>query len=155
MSEIAYDIQAIRARLPHRYPFLMIDRILKSTPGYALGLKNVTVNEPFFQGHFPQFSIMPGVLIAEAVLQTAAFMAPQENSPVVESRHGKRYFCVGMNVKFQRPVIPGDSLLIEVRFVRQMGDLSKVKGTVKTATTIIANGDFNLAVLSSEENKEL
>ena len=115
------DIQAVLKHLPHRYPFLLIDRVLDCEPGKKIrALKNVTINEPFFQGHFPHFPVMPGVLIIEAMAQGAAILSfrtmnhlPDENSV---------YYFVGIdNARFKRPVTPGDQLLLEVELVRKIG----------------------------------
>ncbi len=112
-----YDIEAIRQRLPHRYPFLLVDRIVERSAERVVGLKNVTVNEPFFQGHFPPplEAVMPGVLILEAMTQTAAFLVldDAEGSPSVG-------YLVGIDkAKFRRKVVPGDQLRMEARISRQ------------------------------------
>ena len=112
-----YDIEAIRRRLPHRYPFLLVDRIVEQSEEMVVGLKNVTVNEPFFQGHFPPplEAVMPGVLILEAMTQTAAFLvlSDDEVAPSVG-------YLVGIDkAKFRRKVVPGDQLRMEARIVRQ------------------------------------
>lgn len=112
-----YDIEAIRQRLPHRYPFLLVDRIVERSAERIVGLKNVTVNEPFFQGHFPPplEAVMPGVLILEAMTQTAAFLVldDAEVSPSVG-------YLVGIDkAKFRRKVVPGDQLRMEARISRQ------------------------------------
>ena len=124
-----YDIEAIKRRLPHRYPFLMVDRIEESGPGYAIGVKNVTANEPCFQGHFPQRSVLPGALIAEALMQTSAFVGRSSGADGASgvpaaaegSGTGQQLFCIGLNLKFRRPVVPGDQLRMDLRFVRMAG----------------------------------
>ena len=149
-----YDIAAIRRRLPHRYPLLMVDRIEESGPGYAIGIKNVTANEPYFQGHFPGRAVMPGTLIAEALMQTSAFVGrsrqPGEEgsttSNVDEARTDRQLRCVGMSMKFRKPVVPGDRLRMEVRFVRMLGDMVRIRATAHTAAGIVAFGTLNLAV---------
>lgn len=142
----AYDIQDIQARLPHRYPFLMIDRIEQSGPGTAVALKNVTINEPYFQGHFPDFPIMPGALITEACLQASAFMAPtgDETGPAPDAAC-TRFFCVGFNMKFTGTVTPGDQLRIEVKLIKRMGPMTRVKARVSTQSGTVATGDLSLA----------
>ena len=125
-----YDIEAIRERLPHRYPFLLVDRILEKTDDVVVGLKNVTANEPFFTGHFPPplESVMPGVLILEAMTQTAAFLAL--DSDVDKPRVG---YLVGIDkAKLRRKVVPGDQLRMEARIARQKRELlqAEVKATV-------------------------
>ena len=155
-----YDIEAIKRRLPHRYPFLMVDRIEESGPGYAIGIKNVTANEPCFQGHFPQRSVMPGTLIAEALMQTSAFMGRSGESDgrsgakanVDARRTGQQLFCVGMNLKFRKPVVPGDRLRMDVRFVRMLGDMVRIRASAQTVAGVVASGDLNLAVINTKEN---
>lgn len=125
-----YDIEAIRQRLPHRYPFLLVDRIVELNEEMVVGLKNVTVNEPFFQGHFPPplEAVMPGVLILEAMTQTAAFLVLDEgkDTPSVG-------YLVGIDkAKFRRKVVPGDQLRMEARISRQKRELlqATVEATV-------------------------
>lgn len=115
---IKLDILQIQEFLPHRYPFLLIDRVIECEPGVRLlGLKNVTYNEPFFQGHFPQKPIMPGVLILEALAQATGLLA-SETAPDVLGK-GAIYYLVGIDkAKFKRPVVPGDQLMLEAKFER-------------------------------------
>jgi beta-hydroxyacyl-ACP dehydratase FabZ len=108
------DIAAIRALLPHRYPFLLVDRILEQGDNRIVGIKNVTVNEPFFTGHFPGFPVMPGVLIIEAMAQVAGVMVLAK----IPDRDSKLVFLAGVDgARFRRPVVPGDQLRIEVQLV--------------------------------------
>ena len=125
-----YDIEAIRQRLPHRYPFLLVDRIVERSAEKVVGLKNVTVNEPFFQGHFPPplEAVMPGVLILEAMAQTAAFLVldDEKETPSIG-------YLVGIDkAKFRRKVTPGDQLRMEARISRQKRELlqATVEATV-------------------------
>ena len=156
-----YDIEAIKRRLPHRYPFLMVDRIEESGPGYAIGIKNVTANEPCFQGHFPQRSVMPGALIAEALMQTSAFVgqpaAPDRMdgaAPGIDACGADRQlFAVGLNLKFRQPVVPGDRLRMELRFVRMAGDMLRFKAAARTGAGLVASGDLSLAVISPQEDE--
>ncbi len=145
-----HDILSIRQRLPHRYPFLMVDRIEDVGPGYALGLKNITANEPCFQGHFPDFPVMPGVLITEACLQTAAFMGPTPGDAGSEAPDPAttRFFCVGFDMKFTGLVSPGDQMRMEIRLVRRMAGMTRVKARVTTANGVVASGDLSLALQS-------
>ena len=155
-----YDIEAIKRRLPHRYPFLMVDRIEESGPGYAIGIKNVTANEPCFQGHFPQRSILPGALIAEALMQTSAFVgrpsAPDGTGGAVPGVDGTaadpQLFAVGLNLKFRKPVVPGDRLRMELRFVRTAGDMLRFWASARTAAGFVASGDLSLAIVTTEED---
>ena len=122
------DIKEILQYLPHRYPFLLIDRMLEIEPGVrARGLKNVTMNEPFFPGHFPHHPVMPGVLIIEAMAQAAALLSfkstgvkPDDNSVV--------YFAGIDNARFKRPVVPGDQMIMEVTFEKTRRGLTRFKG---------------------------
>ena len=112
------DIQEIMTILPHRYPVVMIDRILELIPGErVVALKNVTINEPFFQGHFPGKPIMPGVLIVEAMAQAGGILA---FSSLPEELQGTLVYFLGMDkVKFRRPVLPGDALVLDVKFLKK------------------------------------
>lgn len=118
MKDVVLDIQAIRDFLPHRYPFLLVDRVIECVPGERLlGIKNVTYNEPYFQGHFPHLPIMPGVLIIEAMAQTTGLLA-SETAPDVLGK-GATYYLVGLDkVRFKRPVVPGDQLMLEACYLR-------------------------------------
>ena len=155
-----FDIEAIKRRLPHRYPFLMVDRIEESGPGYAIGIKNVTANEPCFQGHFPQRSVLPGALIAEALMQTSAFVGRTDEpgdtgggaTAVDGSRTDQQLFCIGLNLKFRQPVVPGDRLRMDLRFVRMAGEMLRFRATAQTAAGIVASGDLSLAIITTTED---
>ena len=122
-----YDIQKIMGYLPHRYPFLLVDRILELIPGEKVtALKNVTMNEPFFQGHFPGRPIMPGVLIVEAMAQAGGVLA-FESSPDIQ-HGGVIYFMAIDKVKFRKPVVPGDQLILEVQLLKQRAKTVKMAG---------------------------
>lgn len=125
--EKTFDIQKIMNLLPHRYPFIMIDRILELVPGdKVVALKNVTINEPFFQGHFPGNPIMPGVLIIEAMGQAGAVLAAES---LPEEEQGSLIYFMGMNkVKFRQPVVPGDQLVFEMQFLKQRAKVFKMSG---------------------------
>ena len=154
-----YDIEAIKRRLPHRYPLLMVDRIEESGPGYAIGIKNVTANEPCFQGHFPGRAVMPGTLIAEALMQTSAFVgrtgpAGEDNAAAPyagEDRPDRRLGCVGMSLRFRMPVVPGDRLRMEVCLERTIGNMVCVKATARTEAGLVASGDLMLAAATMDE----
>lgn len=111
------DILQIQEYLPHRYPFLLVDRVLACEPGVRLlALKNVSFNEPFFQGHFPHQPIFPGVLIMEALAQATALLAAQSDASLGK---GMTYYLAGMdNARFKRPVVPGDQLMLEVTYIK-------------------------------------
>lgn len=120
------DISAVMAALPHRYPFLMVDRILEiDGEQRVVGLKNVTINEPFFQGHFPGHPIMPGVLIVEALAQTGGALLLSR----IENPERKVVYFMGLDgVRFRRPVVPGDQLRMEVEILQQRGATVKLHG---------------------------
>ena len=127
------DIQKITSLLPHRYPFLLVDRVIEVDPGERLlGIKNVTINEPFFQGHFPEKPVMPGVLIIEALAQATGLLAMES-----EEVAGKAiYYLVGVDkARFKRPVVPGDQLQLEVSVLKQRRGIwtFSAKGTVDGA----------------------
>lgn len=125
--ESVYDIKEILGRIPHRYPFLLVDRILECVPGERIvGQKNVTMNEPYFQGHFPGAPVMPGVLIVEAMAQTAAILVLGHR----EDRNTKLVFFSGIDrVRFRRPVVPGDILRIQMDVLRLRESFCKVRGS--------------------------
>jgi 3-hydroxyacyl-[acyl-carrier-protein] dehydratase len=141
------DIREIQGILPHRYPFLMVDRILEMEPGKkAVGIKNVTVNEPFFMGHFPGNPIMPGVLIVEALAQVAGIMAFRSGV------HGNTvYFMSIEKAKFRKPVVPGDQLRLEITTIQQRGNVWKFSGNATVNGKVAAEADFTAMVLKSEE----
>jgi len=125
--ETTFDIQKIMNILPHRYPFIMIDRILELVPGEkVVALKNVTINEPFFQGHYPGDPIMPGVLIIEAMGQAGAVLAAESLPP---DKKGELIYFMGMDkVRFRKPVIPGDQIIFEIQFLKQRSKAFKMSG---------------------------
>lgn len=141
------DIAAIKEILPHRYPFLLVDRVLELDPGKrAVGIKNVTVNEEFFQGHFPQRPIMPGVLVIEAMAQIGGIMIL-----AVEEHRGKLAFLGTIdNAKFRRPIVPGDTLNIEVVLIRARGNTGKVHCTARVEDQVVAEAEI-MFVLSKPE----
>ncbi|NPV44361.1 MAG: 3-hydroxyacyl-ACP dehydratase FabZ [Firmicutes bacterium] len=137
------DVQKI---IPHRYPFLLVDRILEMEPGVrAVGIKNVTINEPFFQGHFPGNPIMPGVLIVEALAQVgaAALLSVEEN-------RGKLGIFTGINkLRFRKQVIPGDQLRLEVQVLKIKGPMGKAKASAAVNGEIAAEGELMFALVEN------
>ncbi len=137
-----YDIHQIKNLLPHRYPFLLVDRVIEAEPEkYMRALKNVTINEPFFAGHFPNRPVMPGVLIVEALAQAAALMASHGREDIdIENRV---YYFTGIDkARFKRPVEPGDQLIFEVELVRKIKNMYKCKGVAKVDGDVAASADL-------------
>lgn len=136
------DIHEIKNYLPHRYPFLLVDRVLEAKPQESLvGLKNVTYNEPFFLGHFPNRPVMPGVLVVEALAQAAAIMASYGRDDIdIENRV---YYFTGIDkARFKRPVEPGDQLIFEVELVRKIKNMYKCKGVAKVDGELAASAEL-------------
>ncbi len=138
------DIEAIKQILPHRYPFLLVDRILTLDPGRrAVGRKNVSFNEPFFQGHFPQRAIMPGVIIIEVMAQVGGVMILS-----VEEHQGKlAYIGTVDKAKFRKPVVPGDTLDVEVNLLRLRGNMGKVKCIARVGGDEVAEAEIMFALV--------
>ncbi len=140
------DILGIMKLIPHRYPFLMIDRVVDIVPGQsATGIKNVSANEPYFQGHFPQQPIMPGVLVIEAMAQTSAVL-------VVETLKGSAvgklvYFMSIQGARFRRPVVPGDRLLVHVSKLQRRGNVWKFNGEARVDGVLMADAKFSAMIM--------
>jgi len=129
------DINDIRGILPHRYPFLLVDRIVEMDSERIVGIKNVTLNEPFFQGHFPDFPVMPGVLIIEAMAQTAGVLILKS----MEDRHNKLVLLVAVeNARFRKPVVPGDTLRMEMKVLRRKASVAKMAGIATVDGAVVA-----------------
>ena len=141
------DILDIMAAIPHRYPFLMIDRMVEVVLGEsAVGIKNVTVNEPFFQGHFPSKPVMPGVLIIEAMAQTAAALVVLTLGAAFDGK--LVYFMTIENAKFRRPVGPGDQLRIHVVKERQRGNVYNFRGIARVEGVSVAEASYGAMIMS-------
>ena len=147
--KVEYAIQKIMQFLPHRYPFLLVDRVLELEPGVRIvALKNVTINEPFFQGHFPGQPVMPGVLIIEAMAQAGGLLA-YESGPA--DKHGQLIYFMGMDkVRFRKPVVPGDQLIFEARILRMRTKVAKMAGTAFVDNQLVAEAEL---MASFGENK--
>lgn len=143
------EIKEIMAILPHAYPFLLVDRIVEIEPGKrVVGIKNVTYNEPFFPGHFPGRPIMPGVLIIEAMAQTAGLLI---FNSLPKEEHKKAVFFLGIdNVRFRKPVIPGDQLRMELEITRHRQSIWGFKGKALVDGNLVAEGDL-MAMLGEEK----
>lgn len=137
------DIDGIKQVIPHRYPFLLVDRIEEHEPGLrAVGYKNVTANEPFFQGHFPDFPVMPGVLIVEALAQVGAvaLLSLDENK-------GKLAFFAGIDkVRFKRQVRPGDVLRLEVEITKSRAGVGFGSATATSSGELVCSGELMFAI---------
>jgi 3-hydroxyacyl-[acyl-carrier-protein] dehydratase len=140
------DVERIMQMIPHRYPFLMIDRVVEVVPGEsATGIKNVSVNEHYFQGHFPQRPVMPGVLIIEAMAQTAAVLVVHTLGSGAEGK--LVYFMSVDSARFRRPVVPGDRLRVEVVRQRNRGNVWKFEGQAKVDGKLMAEATFAAMIM--------
>ncbi len=145
-SRVVYNVIEIMKLLPHRYPFLLVDRIVELDPPQRIvGLKNVTINEEFFQGHFPGAPVMPGVLILEAMAQVAGVLLYRE-MPDEDKNHKLIYFTGVENAKFRRPVVPGDQLRIEVELVYRRNHFGKVSARALVEGKLVAEAQELFAV---------
>ncbi|HOO82856.1 MAG TPA: 3-hydroxyacyl-ACP dehydratase FabZ [Alphaproteobacteria bacterium] len=143
------DINRIMEMIPHRYPILLVDRVLELMPGEsATSLKNVTMNEPHFMGHFPGYPVMPGVLIVEAMAQTAAIVVVEALGAQAEGK--VVYFMTIDNARFRRPVTPGDSLHIHVEKLQSRAHVWKFKGTASVEGKICAEATFSAMITDKE-----
>lgn len=147
------DVNGIMERIPHRYPFLLIDRVIDIVSGESCtGIKNVTVNEPFFQGHFPGHPIMPGVLIIEAMAQTAATLVVDSMDGVDAASHVV-YFMTIESARFRKPVLPGDQLHIKVAKERRRGDVWRFKGEAFVDNTLVAEAVYTAMLVPDNDKK--
>ena len=144
------DINEIRAILPHRYPFLLVDRIVEMEPERVVGIKNVTFNEPFFMGHFPDFPVMPGVLIVEAMAQTAGVLVLKS----IPDRHNKLVLLVAIDyARFRRPVVPGDTLRMEMTIVKRKASVAKLAGRATVDGQLVAEVEVMCKLADKEEKQ--
>src|SRR5512147_184243 len=149
--ETSFSIQKINEILkilPQRYPFLLVDRILETDGSTRMvGLKNVTINEPFFQGHFPEHPVMPGVLLVEALAQVGVILLFSSD----ERRASKLvYFSAIDNCRFRQPVVPGDQLRLEITVLKQRGRYFKMRGEAKVDGSLVAEAELSCTVVDRE-----
>ena len=145
-SAITISLQRVLQMIPHRYPFLMIDRVEEVITGQsAVGIKNVTINEPFFQGHFPSEPVMPGVLIIEAMAQTAAVLVVHTLGAAFEGK--LVYFMSVDSARFRKPVVPGDQLRIHVVKDRHRGMVWKFNAEAKVDGVLVAEATYAAMIL--------
>ncbi len=138
------DIQGILDILPHRYPFLLVDRILELEPDRVVAIKNVTFNEPHFTGHFPGVPVMPGVLIVEAMAQAGGVLMLHD----IPDRHEKLIYFTGIDkCRFRRPVIPGDQLVLEARVVKRRPRFAVLHATAKVGEELAAEAELHSAMV--------
>jgi 3-hydroxyacyl-[acyl-carrier-protein] dehydratase len=151
MSEpIQLDINAILRQLPHRYPFLLVDRVLECKPGESIrALKNVTYNEPFFTGHFPHRPVMPGVIIIEALAQAAGILAFQTGG-VIPDQNTKFYFVGIDKARFRKPVEPGDQLILTARLERSFKGIWRFSAAAYVGTDEVASAEMMVAPEASK-----
>ncbi|HFD05042.1 MAG TPA: 3-hydroxyacyl-ACP dehydratase FabZ [Firmicutes bacterium] len=142
------DIYEIMEMLPHRYPFLLVDRILEADKKHVKALKNVTMNEPFFQGHFPGKPVMPGVLIIESMAQSAvALIVNYIDNP----KDYLFYFMKIDKVKFRKPVIPGDTLIHEITLEKERGTMVVIKGKSYVNEKLVCEGELTAMAVKRED----
>ena len=145
------DIARIMHAIPHRYPFLLIDRVVDVVRDQsAVGVKNVSINEPFFQGHFPNHPVMPGVLIIESMAQTAAVLVVETLGP--EAAGKVVYFMSIEGAKFRRPVLPGDQLRIHIRKERSRGNVWKIRAVARVEDVSVAEATFTAMIVYPENS---
>ena len=143
------DINRIMEMIPHRYPILLVDRVLELVPGEsATALKNVTINEPHFNGHFPGFPVMPGVLIVEAMAQTAALVVVEDMGKAAEGK--VVYFMTIDNARFRSPVTPGDALHISVEKIQSRANVWKFKGVAKVGDKVCAEATISAMITDKD-----
>lgn len=149
---IVFDANAILRILPHRYPFVLVDKIVDLKMGEkVVGIKNVTINEPYFQGHFPGQMVMPGVLIIEALAQTSGILLLNS---IPDFENSLVYFMAINNAKFRKPVVPGDQIILEVELVNSRSKTFTMKGRAIVDGNLAAEAEFMAVVVPKEESQK-
>jgi len=146
------DSKGIMLQMPHRYPFLLLDRIVEQSPGCCVALKNVTINEWYFQGHFPGVPIMPGCLLAEAMAQAGNFLGKLSDSKDKNSMKVKEAFLLSSEAKFLKPVFPGDQLVITARLISKSRDIIRFKSEAHVSKEVVARGKFMALIKEDVES---
>jgi beta-hydroxyacyl-ACP dehydratase FabZ len=142
------DTNEIREILPHRYPFLLVDRIIEMEAERIVGIKNVTANEPHFNGHFPNFPVMPGVMIVEAMAQCAGVLVLK----TMEDRANKLVLLVAIeNARFRKPVVPGDTLRMEMKIIKRKASVAKMAGVATVDGQVVAEAEVMCKLADKEE----
>lgn len=144
--KVNIDINEIKSYLPHRYPFLLVDKVVDLEEKSIVGIKNVTVNEPFFVGHFPQHPVMPGVLTIEALAQTLGVLVLKRE----ENRGKLAYFASINNAKFRKPVFPGDTLKLEVEVTKIRSKVVQAHGVAKVGEEIVTEADLLFSIVETK-----
>jgi beta-hydroxyacyl-ACP dehydratase FabZ len=144
-----YDIRQIMDKIPHRYPFLLIDRVESIEGNKLVAIKNVTINEPFFNGHFPGFPIMPGVLIVEAMAQAGGFLALQSQGAELGDR--KVFFMTIDSARFRKPVVPGDQVRFEIEIEQRRGSIWRIFGKAFVAGTLVCDATLQAMIAPDKE----
>ena len=144
-AQPAVDVEGILHAMPHRYPFVMLDRVLEQAPGRCLAVKNVTINECFFNGHFPDRPIMPGCLLTEALAQAGSFLGGLPGAAAEQGRI-EQAFLLASEMKFLKPVVPGDRLLITASLLSAAREIVRFKCDAHVENELVASGRFTVLV---------
>lgn len=151
MTKKIHSVEEIMSMLPHRYPMLLVDRVIEvSNDSEVVALKNVTINEDFFNGHFPGHPVMPGVLIVEAMAQAAGIFVLC-NSPEIDPQNSVVYFMSIEEAKFRKPVVPGDQLFLHINKIQSRGNVWKMRGEAKVDGKRVADATFTAMIVSKNK----